>query len=45
VDRCTFIVMDSHHLLFAGLPAHPIPAVRRLAREFSGFDPFRSVPE
>src|SRR4051812_47938426 len=20
--------MDSHHLLFAGLPAHPIPAVR-----------------
>jgi hypothetical protein len=23
--------MDSHHLLFAGLPAHPIPAVRRAA--------------
>jgi hypothetical protein len=20
--------MDSHHLLFAGLPAHPIPAIR-----------------
>jgi hypothetical protein len=28
VDRYSFIVMDSHHLLFAGLPAHPIPAVR-----------------
>src|SRR6266851_5391491 len=25
--------MDSHHLLFAGLPAHPIPAVRRVAVE------------
>jgi hypothetical protein len=24
VDRYSFIVMDSHHLLFAGLPAHPI---------------------
>jgi hypothetical protein len=29
VDRYSFIVMDSHHLLFAGLPALPIPAVRR----------------
>jgi hypothetical protein len=27
-DRYSFIVMDLHHLLFAGLPAHPIPAVR-----------------
>ncbi|WP_292589770.1 hypothetical protein, partial [Mesorhizobium sp.] len=22
VDRCSFIVVDSHHLLLAGLPAH-----------------------
>src|SRR5260370_15946936 len=28
VDRYSFIVMDSHRLLFAGLPAHPDPAVR-----------------
>jgi hypothetical protein len=28
VDRYSFIVMDSHHLLFASLPAHPILAVR-----------------
>ena len=28
MDRYSFIVMDSHHLLFAGLPALPIPAVR-----------------
>jgi hypothetical protein len=29
--------MDSHHLLLAGLPAHPIPAVRRAVgnRRFS----------
>ena len=28
VDRYSFIVMDLHHQLLAGLPAHPIPAVR-----------------
>ena len=28
VDRYSFIVMDSHHLLLAGLPAHPISAIR-----------------
>ena len=27
VDRYSFIVMDSHHQLLAGLSAHPIPAV------------------
>jgi hypothetical protein len=27
VDRCSFIVMDSHQLLFAGLPALPIPVI------------------
>jgi hypothetical protein len=31
--RYSFIVMDSHHLLFAGLPALPIPAVRGTAIE------------
>jgi hypothetical protein len=33
VDRYSFIVMDSHHLLLAGLPAHPIPAVHGTAME------------
>src|SRR6266567_4462284 len=34
--------MDSHHLLFAGLPAHPIPAVRRVTIEPLESDPFRT---
>jgi hypothetical protein len=31
VVRYTFIVMDSHHLLLAGLPAHPTPFSKELA--------------
>ncbi len=31
--------MDSHHLLFAGLPAHPIPVVRMPPGLMSEFDP------
>jgi hypothetical protein len=33
VDRYSFIVMDSHHLLLAGLPAHPITALQAHAGE------------
>jgi len=31
VDRYSFIVMDSHHLLLAGLPAHPNPDLLQAA--------------
>jgi hypothetical protein len=33
VDRYSFIVMDSHHQLLAGLPAHPIPTHPILYRQ------------
>src|SRR5262249_7528016 len=36
VDRCSFIVMDSHHQLFAGLPAHPTPDLPALTPERGG---------
>ena len=37
--RYSFIVMDSHHLLFASLPAHPIPVVRPITRTANVVDP------
>jgi hypothetical protein len=36
--------MDSHHLLLAGLPAHPIPAVRAAPASIAAFSPSRGLP-
>jgi hypothetical protein len=48
VDRYSFIVVDLHHLLLAGLPAHGLRVLTHSGRQmlsmsFSGYDPSSSL--